>query len=66
MLIMKTTRNWLKYGIVGTLLLTMACSAALILQVLTSQSNIKAGIATFRVSDSTCIYYQAPNNRNIV
>ncbi|KAE9969425.1 hypothetical protein EG328_006873 [Venturia inaequalis] len=43
-----TARHWIKHGILWILLLTFIGSVALVLEVLTSQSNIKAGIATFR------------------
>jgi hypothetical protein len=45
-----TAQQCIKLGVLGILLLTVFGSATLVLKVMTSQSNIKAGIATFRVS----------------
>ncbi|KAH8726712.1 hypothetical protein GQ44DRAFT_725897 [Phaeosphaeriaceae sp. PMI808] len=43
-----TARHWIKYGILGILILTIISSAILVLKALTSQNDTKAGITTFR------------------
>lgn len=57
---MKKVHNWLKYGALASSTLILIFCAALVLQVLTKESNMRAGILTFHVWILSRL--QAPNN----